>query len=81
MEVLAIEKKWFFYYIKFYATKYEEVVCETMLGDKMFYVEEGEVIELRMNKNNILIPGDEIPISSLITEKNQHQFKWEWINE
>lgn len=65
--------------VRFKATKTHKAEFSTMLGDKVFYVEEGQEFCVRRPKSEMWEKGDKAScFTALITSLNQHQFNWYW---
>lgn len=65
--------------VRFVATKRHEAAFGTLLGDKIFVLDEGEEFTLFRPTSEMWEPGDRAKkFHHLITTLNQHKFCWYW---
>ena len=65
--------------VRFRATKFHKATYETIMGTKVFYVEEDEEFTLKMSKDEMWKNGDKAKnLNVLITNINQFKFNWYW---
>jgi hypothetical protein len=77
--VRAVRHGIFWDKVQFVATKHHEAYFETLIGEKVFWVNKGDCVTLRMSKDDFWEVGDRArSLSALITCHNQTKFPWDW---
>lgn len=77
--VTGVRSGLFFDKVRFQANCYHECVFGSMLGDKVFYLNQGDAITIRRSKDDMYQVGQLIDhLGSLITMSNQTKFPWFW---
>lgn len=80
IEVIRVKHCLLWDRVLFRATCYEEVICDTFLGKKVFWMEEGECVSLKMSKKHMFEKGDYYEwLGSILTTNNQLNFSWDWV--
>lgn len=56
----------------------DEVTFGTLMGERIYWVEEGDRVCIRVKKSDCIEVGDEVGLVWLVL-KDQDKFKWNWI--
>lgn len=80
IRVRAVRRGVFWDKVQFQATKRHEAYFDTLLGEKVFWMNKGDIVTLRMSKDIMWEVGDQArSLSVLITSCNQTKFYWDWV--
>lgn len=77
MKVIEISKGWLRDTVILTATTKEKAIFDTFLGTKLFWVEKGERVRMKLPKSWCVQMDDEISLSDLVLH-NQDKFGWCW---
>lgn len=79
IKVVGVRRGWIYDKVRFRANKLHEATFGTLIGDKTFYMEEGDEVTLRMSKDDMWEVGEKAKsLAHLITPHNQTKFYWDW---
>ena len=79
IHVIDIKEGWIWNTVVFEANEYTDSVYETILGNKIFWMNAGDIVSLKMSKKDHWVIGQGVrSLSWLITTTNQFKFKWAW---
>ena len=79
IKVISVRRGWFYHKVRFKANKLHEYHIGTFIGDKTFYMNDGDEVTLQMSKDDMWEIGDKVKsLGSLVTVSNQTKFYWDW---